>query len=135
MIAQHYYTDDIPLSLKELIRVYNSACPSMNKYRNCSHIPYILNSTILMEVLLKRILFKLNGRYRGTHNLRMIVDSFGSFGVTLKKFSKEELAFLDIDHSTVRYNFDTYMHLTLNESIVDNLFKYFISIAVSFGVE
>lgn len=135
MIAQNYYTEDIPISLKELVRIYNSACPSMGRYRDCSHIPYILNSTILMEVLLKRILFNLNGRYRGTHNLRLMVDSFGFFGVKLRKFSKEELSFLDIDHSTVRYNFDIYMHLTLEEPVVDELFKYFISLAISLGVE
>ena len=135
MIAQNYYTDDISLSLKELVRVYNSACPSMSRYKGCSHIPYILYSTVLMGVLLKRILFRLNGRYRGTHNLRLLVDSFGSFGVKLRRFSKEELDFLDIDHSTVRYNFDTYMHLILNESVVDKLFEYFISLAVSLGVE
>lgn len=76
MIAQHYYSKDIPLSLRELVRVYNSSCPSMSNYKNLSHIPYLLSSTILMEVLLKRILFKVNGRFRGTHNLKTIVDSF-----------------------------------------------------------
>lgn len=59
MIAQHYYSEDIPLSLRELVRVYNSSCPSMCKYENLSHIPYLLSSTILMEVLLKRILLRL----------------------------------------------------------------------------
>lgn len=108
MIAQNYYTKDIP---------------------------YLLNSTILMEVLLKRILFKLNGRYRGVHNLKLLVESFGSFGIRLRKFSKEELDFLDIDHSTVRYNFDIYLGLVLDESMVDNLFEYFIDLAIKLKVE
>lgn len=135
MIAQNYYTKDIPLSLRDLIKVYNSACPSMSNYDECSHIPYLLNSTILMEVLLKRILFKLNGRYRGVHNLKLLVESFGSFGIRLRKFSKKELDFLDIDHSTVRYNFDIYLGLILDESMIDNLFEYFIDLAIKLKVE
>lgn len=135
MIAQHYYSKDIPLSLRELVRVYNSSCPSMCKYENLSHIPYLLSSTILMEVLLKRILFKVNGRFRGTHNLKTIVDSFGQFGIELRKFSKEELQFLNKDHSTIRYNFDLYFDVALEESVIDGLFEYFISLAVDLGVE
>jgi len=135
MIVQHYYSEDIPLSLRELVRVYNSSCPSMCKYENLSHIPYLLSSTILMEVLLKRILFKVNGRFRETHNLKTIVDSFGQFGIELRKFSKEELQFLNKDHSTIRYNFDLYFDVALDESVIDGLFEYFISLAISLGVE
>ena len=135
MIAQHYYSKDIPLSLRELVRVYNSSCPSMSNYENLSHIPYLLSSTILMEVLLKRILFKVNGRFRGTHNLKTIVDSFEQFGISLRKFSKEELQFLNKDHSTIRYNFDLYFDITLNESVIDGLFEYFITLALDLGVE
>lgn len=103
MIAQLYYLKDIPLSLRELVRVYNSSCPSMCKYENLYHIPYLLSSTILMEVLLKRILFKVNDRFRGTHNLKTIVESFGQFGIELRKFSKEELQFLNKDPSRICY--------------------------------
>lgn len=135
MIAQRYYDNDIPLPLSELVKIYNSSCPSLNTCKDLSYIPYILTSTILMEILLKRILFKLNGRYRGTHNIKTLADSFDQFGIELRKFSKEELEFLTIDHSSIRYTLNLYFSVTLNESTVDGLFEYFISLAVSLGVE
>ena len=135
MIAQNYYYEDIPLSLKELIKVYNSACPSMSKYEDYSHIPYILNSSVLMEILLKRILFKINGRYRGVHSSKLLKDSFAQFGVKLRRFTDEEEDFLAIDHSNVRYHFDEYIDVRLNESAVDNLFRYFLDLAIEYGVE
>lgn len=135
MIAQRYYDNDIPLPLSELIKIYNSSCPSLSTCKGLSYIPYILTSTILMEILLKRILFKLNGRYRGTHNIKTLADSFDQFGIELRKFSKEELEFLTIDHSSIRYTLNLYFSVTLNESTVDGLFEYFISLAVSLGVE
>lgn len=135
MIAQRYYDNDIPLPLSELIKIYNSSCPSLSTCKDLSYIPYILTSTILMEILLKRILFKLNGRYRGTHNIKTLADSFDQFGIELRKFSKEELEFLTIDHSSIRYTLNLYFSVTLNESMVDDLFEYFISLAVSLGVE
>lgn len=135
MIAQRYYDNDIPLPLSELIKIYNSSCPSLSTCKDLSYIPYILTSTILMEILLKRILFKLNGRYRGTHNIKTLADSFDQFGIELRKFSKEELEFLTIDHSSIRYTLNLYFSVTLNESTVDGLFEYFISLAVSLGVK
>lgn len=135
MIAQRYYDNDIPLPLSELVKIYNSSCPSLSTCKDLSYIPYILTSTILMEILLKRILFKLNGRYRGTHNIKTLADSFDQFGVELRKFSKEELEFLTIGHSSIRYTLNLYFSVTLNESTIDGLFKYFISLAVSLGVD
>jgi hypothetical protein len=135
MIAQNYYYEDIPLSLKELINVYNSACPSLSKYEDYSQIPYILNSSVLMEILLKRILFKVNGRYRGVHSSKLLKDSFAQFGVKLRRFTDEEEYFLAIDHSNVRYHFDEYLDVKLNEYVVDGLFKYFINLAIEYGVE
>lgn len=135
MIAQRYYDNDIPLPLSELIKIYNSSCPSLSTCKDLSYIPYILTSTILMEILLKRILFKLNGRYRGTHNIKTLADSFDQFGIELRKFSKEELEFLTIDRSSIRYTLNLYFSVTLNESTVDGLFEYFISLAVSLGIE
>ena len=135
MIAQRYYDNDIPLPLSELVKIYNSSCPSLSTCKNLSYIPYILTSTILMEILLKRILFKLNGRYRGTHNIKTLADSFDQFGIELRKFSKEELEFLTIDHSSIRYTLNLYFSVTLNESTIDGLFEYFISLAVNLGVE
>lgn len=135
MIAQRYYDKDIPLPLTELVKIYNSSCPSLSTCKDLSYIPYILTSTILMEILLKRILFKINGRYRGTHNIKTLADSFDQFGIELRKFSKEELEFLTIDHSSIRYTLNLYFSVTLNESTIDGLFEYFISLAVSLGVE
>lgn len=135
MIAQRYYDKDIPLPLTELVKIYNSSCPSLSTCRDLSYIPYILTSTILMEILLKRILFKINGRYRGTHNIKTLAESFDQFGIELRKFSKEELEFLTIDHSSIRYTLNLYFSVTLNESTIDGLFEYFISLAVSLGVE
>lgn len=135
MIAQRYYDNDIPLPLSELVKIYNSSCPSLSTCKDLSYTPYILTSTILMEILLKRILFKLNGRYRGTHNIKTLADSFDQFGIELRKFSKEELEFLTIDHSSIRYTLNLYFNITLNESTIDGLFEYFISLAVSLGVE
>lgn len=135
MIAQRYYDKDIPLPLTELVKIYNSSCPSLSTCKDLSYIPYILTSTILMEILLKRILFKINGRYRGTHNIRTLAESFDQFGVEIRKLSKEELEFLSIDHSSIRYTLNLYFDVTLTESVIDGLFEYFISIAVSLGIE
>lgn len=135
MIAQNYYSEDIPLSLQDLVRSYNSSCPSMCNYGEYNYIPYILTSSILMEVLLKRIHFKINGRYRGIHSPSLLADSLGSFGVTLRKFSPKEREFLKIDHSFVRFNFNIYNNMQLEEELVDGLFKYFLDLAVGLGVE
>lgn len=135
MIAQRYYDKDIPLPLTELVKIYNSSCPSLSTCKDLSYIPYILTSTILMEILLKRILFKINGRYRGTHNIKTLAESFDQFGIETRKLSKEELEFLSIDHSSLRYTLNLYFDVTLDESVIDGLFEYFISIAVSLGVE
>lgn len=135
MIAENHYYKDIPISLKELVMAYNSACPSMCKYEEYSYLPYILTSSILMEILLKRILFKVNGRFRGIHSPEILRTSFGSFGIKLRKFTKEEIAFLKLDHSSVRYKFKQYKHVKPREEMVDNLFRYFIDLAVELGVE
>lgn len=135
MIAQSYYTNDIKLPLDELIRIYNSACPSMNNYGKVSHIPYLLTSTILMEILLKRIHFKIKGRFRGTHNLSTLIGSLKQFGFDIREFSEEELDFISKDHSAIRYTLELYSDLNLNESVIDGLFNYFISFAVELGIE
>lgn len=88
-----------------------------------------------MEILLKRILFRVNGRYRGTHNIRTLAESFNQFGIELRKFSKEELEFLTIDHSSIRYTLNLYFNVTLNESVIGGLFEYFLDLAVEQGVK
>ena len=135
MIADNHYYKDIPLSLKELVMAYNSVCPSMCKYKEYSYLPYILTSSVLMEILLKRILFKVNGRFRGIHNPEILWTSFGSFGIKLRKFTKEEREFLKLDHSSVRYKYKKYKHVKPREEVVDNLFRYFIDLVVELGVE
>ena len=61
MIAQRYYSDNIPIPLKEVVYAYNSSCPSFCTYDNYRSMPYLITSTILLEVLLKKILLVVNG--------------------------------------------------------------------------
>ena len=132
--AQRFHTEDIPMSLVELVHSYNTSCPSMCKYAKKRSFTYILSSSMLLEVLLKRILFSLNGRYAGVHNLQRLVDSLDS-KVKLKPFSKEEREYLQIDHSLVRYAYDSFMAYKIEESVVDGLFEYFLDLALELGVE
>ena len=132
--AQKFLTEDIPMSLVELVHSYNTSCPSMCKYRYKRDFNYILSSAILMEILLKRILFKVNGRYAGKHKLEALKDSLDS-KIKLRLFSKKELKFLEIDHSLVRYEYNSFFDYEIEESVVDGLFKYFLDLAVEQGVK
>ena len=132
--AQKFLTEDIPMSLVELVHSYNTSCPSMCKYKNKRNFTYILSSAILLEVLLKRILFRVNGRYAGKHKLEALKDSLGS-KIRLRPFSKKELNFLELDHSLVRYSYESFMDYDIDEFVVDGLFEYFLDLAVKLGVE
>lgn len=132
--AQKFLTEDIPMSLVELVHSYNTSCPSMCKYKNKRNFTYILSSAILLEVLLKRILFRVNGRYAGKHKLEALKDSLGS-KIKLRPFSKKELNFLELDHSLVRYSYESFMDYEIDEFVVDGLFEYFLDLAVKLGVE
>lgn len=132
--AQKFLTEDIPMPLAELVHSYNTSCPSMCKYKNKRNFTYILSSAILMEVLLKRILFRVNGKYAGKHKLEALRDSLDS-KIKLRPFSKKEQKFLELDHSLVRYEYDSFFDYEIEESVVDGLFEYFLEIAVEQGVE
>lgn len=132
--AQRFLTEDIPISLVELVHCYNTSCPSMCKYGNKRSLTYILSSAMLLEVLLKRVLFKLNGRYAGVHKLQRLVDSLGS-KVTLRTFTVQEREYLQLDHSLVRYDYESFMSYNIEECVVDGLFEYFLDLALQLGVE
>lgn len=135
MIAAHQFeTEDIPISLVELVHCYNTSCPSMCNYPRKRSFTYILSSAMLLEVLLKRILFSLNGRYARIHKLQRLVNSLGS-RVKLRSFSKEELKYLQIDHSMVRYDYESLENYEIGEHVVDDLFEYFLDLALQVGVK
>ena len=132
--ARKFLMEDIPMSLVELVHSYNTSCPSMCKYKNKRNFTYILSSAMLLEVLLKRILFSLKGKYAGVHKLESLKDSLDS-EVKLRPFSKEEQKFLEIDHSLVRYSYESFMDYEINESVVDGLFEYFLDLALQLGIK
>ena len=132
--ARKFLMEDIPMSLVELVHSYNTSCPSMCKYKHKRNFTYILSSAMLLEVLLKRILFSLKGKYAGVHKLESLKDSLDS-EVKLRPFSKEEQKFLEIDHSLVRYSYESFMDYEIDESIVDGLFEYFLDLALQLGIK
>lgn len=132
--ARKFLMEDIPMSLVELVHSYNTSCPSMCKYKHKRNFTYILSSAMLLEVLLKRILFSLKGKYVGVHKLESLKDSLDS-ELKLRSFSKEEQKFLEIDHSLVRYEYDSFIGYEIEESVVNGLFEYFLDLAVEQGVK
>lgn len=132
--ARKFLMEDIPMSLVELVHSYNTSCPSMCKYKNKRNFTYILSSAMLLEVLLKRILFSLKGKYAGVHKLESLKDSLDS-EVKLRPFSKEEQKFLELDHSLVRYSYESFMDYEIDESVVDGLFEYFLDLALQLGIK
>lgn len=132
--ARKFLMEDISMSLVELVHSYNTSCPSMCKYKNKRNFTYILSSAMLLEVLLKRILFSLKGKYAGVHKLESLKDSLDS-EVKLRPFSKEEQKFLEIDHSLVRYSYESFMDYEIDESVVDGLFEYFLDLALQLGIK
>ena len=132
--ARKFLMEDIPMSLVELVHSYNTSCPSMCKYKNKRNFTYILSSAMLLEVLLKRILFSLKGKYAGVHKLESLKDSLDS-EVKLRPFSKEEQKFLEIDHSLVRYSYESFMDYEIDEFVVDGLFEYFLDLALQLGIK
>lgn len=132
--ARKFLMEDIPMSLVELVHSYNTSCPSMCKYKNKRNFTYILSSAMLLEVLLKRILFSLKGKYAGVHKLESLKDSLDS-ELKLRSFSKEEQKFLEIDHSLVRYSYESFMDYEIDESVVDGLFEYFLDLALQLGIK
>ncbi len=67
-------------------------------------------------------------------SLKRLKDSLDS-KIRLRSFSKEEQKYLEIDHSLVRYSYESFMNYEIDESVVDGLFEYFLDIAVKYGVK
>jgi hypothetical protein len=135
MIAQRYYTDNIPISLKDIVYAYNSSCPSFCNYDDYIQLPYILTSTVLLEVLLKKILLKVKGKYRGVHVPIYLTHSLSSLGLSIRSFTNEEVAFLKLDHSYLRYDWSDIIERQVREEVVDGLFEYFLDLALQLDVE
>ena len=135
MVNNKYCTEDILVPLKDIVSAYNSSCPSFYKYSDYNPLPYILTSTVLLGVLLKKILLKVNGGYRDVHTPMQLVQSLSSLGVNIKDFTKEEIDFLELDISSLSHDWSGTMKMQVNEDIVDGLFKYFLDLALKVGVE
>ena len=135
MVNNKNCTEDILVPLKDIVSAYNSSCPSFYKYSDYNPLPYILTSTILLGVLLKKILHKVKGRYRDVHTPMQLVQSLSSLGVNIKDFTKEEIDFLELDISSLSHDLSGTMKIQVDEEIVDGLFKYFLDLALKVGVE
>ena len=135
MVNNKYCTEDILVPLKDIVSAYNSSCPSFYKYSDYNPLPYILTSTVLLGVLLKKILLKVNGGYKDVHTPMQLVQSLSSLGVNIKDFTKEEIDFLELDISSLSHDWSGTMKIQVKEEVVDGLFKYFLDLALKVGVE
>lgn len=135
MCEVDYCSEDISVPLKDIVSAYNSSCPSFYKYSDYNPLPYILTSTVLLGVLLKKILLKVNGGYRDVHTPMQLVHTLSSLGVNIKDFTKEEIDFLELDISSLSHDWSGTMKVQVNEEIVDGLFKYFLNLALKVGIE
>lgn len=135
VVNNKYCTEDILVPLKDIVSAYNSSCPSFYKYSDYNPLPYILTSTVLLGVLLKKILHKVKGSYADVQNPMQLVQSLSSLGVSIKDFTKEEIDFLELDISSLSHDWFGTMKIQVNEEIVDGLFKYFLDLALKVGVE
>lgn len=135
MCEKDYCTENILIPLKDIVSAYNSSCPSFYKYSDYNPLPYILTSTALLGVLLKKILHKLKGSYADVQNPMQLVQSLSSLGVNIKDFTKEEIDFLELDISSLSHDWFGTIKMQVNEEVVDGLFKYFLDLALKVGVE
>lgn len=135
MYKEDYCTEDISVPLKDIVSAYNSSCPSFYKYSDYIPLPYILTSTVLLGVLLKKILLKVNGGYGDVHTPMQLVQSLSSLGVNIKDFTKEEIDFLELDISSLSSDWSSIRKMQVKEEIVDGLFKYFLDLALKVGIE
>lgn len=135
MVDNKYCTEDILVPLKDIVSAYNSSCPSFYKYSDYNPLPYILTSSVLLGVLLKKIILKVNGGYKDIHTPMQLVQSLSFLGVSIKDFTKEEIDFLELDISSLSHDLSDTMKIQVNEEIVDGLFKYFLDLALKVGIE
>lgn len=135
MVNNKYCTEDMLVPLKDIVSAYNSSCPSFYKYSDYNPLPYVLTSTALLGVLLKKILLKEKGSYTDVQSTMDLVQSLSSLGVNLKNFTKEEIDFLKLDISSLSHDWSGTMKIQVKEEFVDGLFKYFLDLALKVGVE
>lgn len=135
MVNNKYCTEDILVPLKDIVSAYNSSCPSFYKYSDYNSLPYILTSTALLGVLLKKILHKVKGGYADVQSPMEFAQSLSSLGVNIKDFTKEEIAFLELDISSLSHDLSGTMKIQVDEEVVDGLFKYFLDLALKVGLE
>ena len=135
MIDQKYCTEDIPISLQDIVYAYNTSCSKFCNYVGYVQFPYILTSSTLLGVLLKKILLKVNGGYEGSQIPEDLVQSLSSLGVSIRSFTEEEISFLKLDFSSLKHEWFDIESREIKEDVVDGIFEYFLKLAIRLGVE
>jgi len=135
MIDQKYCTEDIPISLQDIVHAYNTSCSRFCNYAGYVQFPYILTSSTLLGVLLKKILLKVNGGYEDSHVPKDLVQSLSSLGVSIRSFTEEEISFLKLDFSSLKPEWFDIESREIREDVVDGIFEYFLKLAIRLGVE
>lgn len=135
MIDQKYCTEDISISLQDIVHAYNTSCSRFCNYAGYVQFPYILTSSTLLGVLLKKILLKVNGGYGDYHIPKDLVMSLSSLGVSIRSFTEEEISFLKLDFSSPKHEWFDIESREIKEDVVDGIFEYFLKLAIRLGVE
>ena len=135
MIDKKYCTEDIPISLQGIVHAYNTSCSRFCNYVGYVQFPYILTSSTLLGVLLKKILLKVNGGYGDSHVPMNLVQSLSSLGVSIKSFTEEEVSFLELDLSSLKHEWFDIESREIKEDVIDGIFEYFLKLAIRLGVE
>lgn len=135
MINQKYCTEDIPISLQDIVHAYNTSCSRFCNYVGYVQFPYILTSSTLLGVLLKKILLKVNGGYGDSHIPKDLVQSLSSLGVSIRSFTEEEISFLKLDFPSLKHEWFDIESREIKEDVVDGIFEYFLKLALRLRVE
>ena len=135
MIDKKYFTEDIPITLQGIVHAYNTSCSRFCNYAGYVQFPYILTSSTLLGVLLKKILLKVNGRYEDFKVPMDLVNSLSSLGVSMRSFTEEEISFLKLDFSSLKHEWFNIESREIKEDVVDGIFEYFLKLAIHLGVE
>lgn len=135
MIDQKYCTEDIPISLQDIVHAYNTSCSRFCNYAGYVQFPYILTSSTLLGVLLKKILLKVNGGYGDSHIPKDLVQSLSSLGVSIRSFTEEEISFLKLDFPPLKHEWFDIESREIKEDVVDGIFEYFLKLALRLRVE
>lgn len=135
MIDQKYCTEDMPISLQDIVHAYNTSCSRFCNYAGYVQFPYILTSSTLLGVLLKKILLKVNGGYEDSQVPKDLVQSLSSLGVSIRSLTEEEISFLKLDFSSLKLEWFDIESKEIKEDVVDGIFEYFLKLAIRLGVE